>query len=81
MTQVRYRFRLYPTSAHRSALARGFGCCRVVFARRGSTQAQLPAGDCEEAAITTVARQVAASRRNLPRSRGREGQLRGSSDE
>lgn len=31
MVQARFRFRLYPTAAQCSALARGFGCCRVVF--------------------------------------------------
>ena len=29
--QLRYRFRLYPTPGHRVALARAFGCARVVF--------------------------------------------------
>lgn len=31
VVQARYRFRLYPTAAQRESLARGFGCCRVVF--------------------------------------------------
>src|SRR5208282_5213201 len=29
--QLRYNYRLYPTSGQRSALARAFGCARVVF--------------------------------------------------
>ncbi|MGW3914585.1 helix-turn-helix domain-containing protein, partial [Streptomyces sp. NPDC005070] len=29
--QLRYRFRLYPNGSQRSALARSFGCARVVF--------------------------------------------------
>jgi putative transposase len=29
--QLRYRFRLYPTPAQRKALARAFGCARVVY--------------------------------------------------
>ncbi|MEV4562631.1 transposase [Nonomuraea sp. NPDC049419] len=29
--QLRYRFRLYPTPSQRQALARAFGCARVVF--------------------------------------------------
>ena len=29
--QLRYSYRLYPTSAQREALARAFGCARVVF--------------------------------------------------
>lgn len=30
-TQLRYSFRLYPDTGQRSALARAFGCARVVF--------------------------------------------------
>ena len=29
--QLRYSYRLYPTPGQRSALARAFGCARVVF--------------------------------------------------
>ncbi|MEV3927355.1 helix-turn-helix domain-containing protein, partial [Actinomadura coerulea] len=29
--QLRYRFRLYPASGQQQALARAFGCARVVF--------------------------------------------------
>jgi putative transposase len=29
--QLRYNYRLYPTAGQRSALARAFGCARVVF--------------------------------------------------
>ncbi|MFJ3338126.1 helix-turn-helix domain-containing protein, partial [Streptomyces sp. NPDC086766] len=29
--QLRYGFRLYPTAGQRAALARAFGCARVVF--------------------------------------------------
>ncbi|HEX9833035.1 MAG TPA: helix-turn-helix domain-containing protein, partial [Mycobacterium sp.] len=29
--QMRYRYRIEPTSAQQQALARVFGCCRVVF--------------------------------------------------
>ncbi|WP_433360579.1 RNA-guided endonuclease InsQ/TnpB family protein [Streptosporangium sp. CA-115845] len=29
--QLRYNFRLYPSAAHESSLARAFGCARVVF--------------------------------------------------
>jgi putative transposase len=29
--QLRYNYRLYPDSAQREALARAFGCARVVF--------------------------------------------------
>ncbi len=29
--QLRYNYRLYPTPGHRAALARAFGCARVVF--------------------------------------------------
>ena len=29
--QLRYNFRLYPTTGQRQALARAFGCARVVF--------------------------------------------------
>src|SRR5262245_40112456 len=29
--QIRYRYRIYPTATHRRALARAFGCARVVY--------------------------------------------------
>ncbi|MFD0487751.1 helix-turn-helix domain-containing protein [Saccharopolyspora spinosporotrichia] len=29
--QLRYRYRLYPTPGQRQALARAFGCARVVY--------------------------------------------------
>ncbi|MEU9917677.1 helix-turn-helix domain-containing protein [Streptomyces sp. NPDC051001] len=32
--QLRYSFRLYPDTAQAAALARAFGCARVVFVRR-----------------------------------------------
>jgi putative transposase len=45
--QLRYRFRLYPTSAQQASLARAFGCARVVFndglhARQVAREAGLP---------------------------------------
>lgn len=45
--QLRYRFRVYPTAPQRLALARGFGCARVVFndaiaVRRAAREAGLP---------------------------------------
>lgn len=45
--QLRYNFRLYPTPGQRAALARAFGCARVVFndglrARREAHAAGLP---------------------------------------
>jgi putative transposase len=45
--QLRYNFRLYPTPGQREALARAFGCARVVFndahaARRDTRAAGLP---------------------------------------
>ena len=45
--QLRYRYRLYPAAGQRSALARAFGCARVVFndglrARQDAHQAGLP---------------------------------------
>ena len=45
--QLRYNYRLYPTSGQRSALARAFGCARVVFndglrLREQAHQAGLP---------------------------------------
>jgi transposase len=51
--QLRYAFRLYPTPGQRIALAKGFGCARVVFndglrAREDARQAGLPfIGDAE----------------------------------
>ena len=45
--QLRYNYRLYPTSGQRAALARAFGCARVVFndalrARQEAFAAGLP---------------------------------------
>jgi putative transposase len=45
--QLRYNYRLYPTPGQRAALARAFGCARVVFndglrARQDSHAAGLP---------------------------------------
>src|SRR5712691_8260016 len=45
--QLRYNYRLYPTSGQRAALARAFGCARVVFndglrARQEARAAGLP---------------------------------------
>jgi putative transposase len=45
--QLRYNFRLYPTPGQRQALAKAFGCARVVFndalaARRAAHEAGLP---------------------------------------
>jgi len=45
--QLRYNYRLYPTSGQQQALARAFGCARVVFndglrARREAFEAGLP---------------------------------------
>ena len=45
--QLRYNYRLYPTPGQRAALARAFGCARVVFndglrARQGAYAAGLP---------------------------------------
>jgi putative transposase len=47
MVQLRYNFRVYPTPGQRIALARAFGCARVVFndglrARRTVREAGLP---------------------------------------
>jgi putative transposase len=45
--QLRYNYRLYPTPGQRQALARAFGCARVVFndglrARQEAHAAELP---------------------------------------
>ncbi|MGD0937506.1 MAG: helix-turn-helix domain-containing protein, partial [Streptosporangiaceae bacterium] len=45
--QVRYRYRLYPSPGQQKALARAFGCARVVFndglrARQEAHEAGLP---------------------------------------
>jgi putative transposase len=45
--QLRYRYRLYPSPGQQQALARAFGCARVVFndalaARQDAHQAGLP---------------------------------------
>ena len=58
--QLRYSFRLYPTTGQQTALARAFGCARVVFndavrARRDAHAAGLPypkTGELSKALIT-----------------------------
>jgi putative transposase len=60
--QLRYNYRLYPAPAQRQALARAFGCARVVFndalaARRDAYEAGLPyITDAELSARLTVAK-------------------------
>lgn len=60
--QLRYNYRLYPTPGQRIALARAFGCARVVFndaltARQEARQAGLPyPSDRELSARLTAAK-------------------------
>jgi putative transposase len=60
--QLRYNYRLYPDSAQREALARAFGCARVVFndglrARQDAYAAGLPyITDAELSAALTAAK-------------------------
>ncbi|ROR42600.1 putative transposase [Kitasatospora cineracea] len=60
VVQLRYSFRVYPTAGQRAALARAFGCARVVYndalrAREAARAAGLPfprVGDLSKALIT-----------------------------
>ena len=60
--QLRYNYRLYPSPGQRAALARAFGCARVVFndglrARQEAYQAGLPyIGDAELSARLTASK-------------------------
>ena len=62
--QLRYQFRLYPTSGQRQALARAFGCARVVYndalrVRREAHEAGAPwprSGDLSKQLITQAKR-------------------------
>ena len=60
--RLRYNYRLYPTSGQRSALARAFGCARVVFndglrARQDAHEAGLPyIADADLSARLTAAK-------------------------
>lgn len=62
--QLRYNFRLYPTPGQRAALARTFGCARVVYndalrIRKDAHAAKLPfpkAGDLSKTLITQAKR-------------------------
>jgi putative transposase len=62
--QLRYNYRLYPAPAQRSALARAFGCARVVFndglrARQEAHRAGRPyLTDAELSARLTAAKQT-----------------------
>jgi putative transposase len=61
---LRYRFRLYPTPSQQAALARAFGCARVVFndalrARQEAHQAGLPyISDGQLSAALTAAKKT-----------------------
>ena len=61
---LRYSFRLYPTPGQRMALARAFGCARVVFndglrARQDAHEAGLPyVADAELSARLTAAKRT-----------------------
>jgi putative transposase len=60
--RLRYNYRLYPTPGQQQALARAFGCARVVFndglsARREAHEAGLPyITDAELSARLTAAK-------------------------
>jgi len=60
--RLRYNYRLYPTPGQQQALARAFGCARVVFndglsARQEAHQAGLPyIADAELSARLTAAK-------------------------
>jgi len=60
--RLRYNYRLYPTPGQRQALARAFGCARVVFndglsARQAAHEAGLPyVTDAELSARLTAAK-------------------------
>ena len=62
--QLRYNYRLYPAPAQRAALARAFGCARVVFndglrARQQAHEAGLPyVTDAELSARLTAAKKT-----------------------
>jgi putative transposase len=62
--QLRYNYRLYPTSGQRTALAQAFGCARVVFndalrAREEAHKAGLPyISDAELSRRLTLAKQT-----------------------
>ncbi|MFF7977892.1 RNA-guided endonuclease InsQ/TnpB family protein [Streptomyces sp. NPDC007901] len=67
--QLRYAFRLYPDAGQRTALARAFGCARVVFndtvrAREDARQAGRPfptAGELSRKLVTEAKRTAARS--------------------
>ena len=66
--QLRYNYRLYPSPGQRIALARAFGCARVVFndalaARREARKAGLPyPSDAELSARLTAAKKTRSGR-------------------
>jgi putative transposase len=65
--QLRYRFRLYPSPGQQQALARAFGCARVVFndalaARRDAHAAGLPYLTDAELSARLTASKVTAER-------------------
>lgn len=77
--QLRYNFRVYPTPSQRTALAKAFGCARVVFndglrARQTAREQGLPYvsdGELSKQVITRD-RRISSEDRN-PRPSGRGG--------
>jgi putative transposase len=72
--QLRYNYRLYPTAGQRSALARAFGCARVVFndalaARQQAHAAGQPYLTDAEVSARLTAAKAAPERRGSARSR------------
>ena len=65
--QLRYNYRLYPTPGQRAALARAFGCARVVFndalhARQQAREAGLPYITDAELSVRLTAAKATAER-------------------
>src|ERR1700752_353124 len=65
--QLRYNYRLYPTPGQRLALARAFGCARVVFndglaARQAAHRAGLPYPSDRELSVRLTAAKATPER-------------------
>jgi len=64
LVHLRYSFRIYPTAGQRSALARTFGCARVVYndalalrkAAWKADRSRIPTGALAKAVITDAKR-------------------------
>ncbi|WP_220090890.1 helix-turn-helix domain-containing protein [Micromonospora noduli] len=71
VVQLRFNYRVYPTSGQQQALARAFGCARVVFNDGLRTRQQAQAAGLPYVTDAELSRQVTAAKLTPQRVAGR----------